>query len=97
MPETQDYFEALEAQRNNALNEVVNLKAELAALRREVDARSTCIVCEGENGKVYRLGDGEFLAADANGYINQRFSTEEAAVRFLDKRAGKAAGSVVAG
>lgn len=36
-PTAQDFIEALEAQRNAALNEVVNLKAEVAALRREID------------------------------------------------------------
>lgn len=36
-PTPQDYIAALEVQRNAALNEVVNLRAEVAALRREVE------------------------------------------------------------
>lgn len=36
-PDPADYIEALEAQRNAALNEVVNLRAEVAALRREFE------------------------------------------------------------
>jgi hypothetical protein len=36
-PEALDYIAALETQRNSALNEVVNLRAEVAALRRELE------------------------------------------------------------
>ena len=36
-PDPTDFIAALEAQRNNALNEAVNLRAEVAALQREVE------------------------------------------------------------
>lgn len=36
-PDPQDYIQALEEQRNNALNEAVNLRAEVVALRRALD------------------------------------------------------------
>lgn len=39
MTEPQDYIDALVQQRDAALNEVVNLRAELAALRRELEGQ----------------------------------------------------------
>lgn len=44
-PKPQDYIAALELQRNSALNEAVNLRAELAALRREIERLK-----EGDSG-----------------------------------------------
>ena len=44
-PTAQDYIAALEQQRNDALNEVVNLRAELAALKRQL------VAFENDNGQ----------------------------------------------
>jgi FtsZ-binding cell division protein ZapB len=49
--EWNDYISALEKQRNDALNEVVNLKAEVAALRRENDRLQDDSTTGGETGK----------------------------------------------
>ena len=46
-PEAQDYIAALESQRNAALNEAVNLRAELAALRRELVSAATDSTTDG--------------------------------------------------
>lgn len=43
-PTHQDFINALEQQRNDALNEVVNLRAEIAAMQRELARQRT----EGE-------------------------------------------------
>jgi len=50
-PKAQDYIAALEAQRNAALNEVVNLRAEVAALWREIEALRSKVTA-GASGEV---------------------------------------------
>jgi cell division protein FtsB len=52
-PAAEDYIAALEAQRNSALNELVNLRAETMVLRREIERLHqdrTAI----ENGEAHR-------------------------------------------
>lgn len=44
-PTAQDYIDALEQQRNSALNEVANLRAEVTALRREVAEQEAARKC----------------------------------------------------
>lgn len=58
-PEPEDYYAALVQQRNDALNLVANLMAEVAMLRRMLDAGRAGAEKDGEEAGPKQAGAGE--------------------------------------